>query len=95
MFKLLSLKAHNTQELANIFRSDPQEKKKEVIETGTVLHRSVPLRVLISQTAFLFWGTFATLLIQLCNTAACTCNVIACYVLRVRRDSEGTHTPPQ
>lgn len=29
MFKLFSLKAHNTRELANIFRSDPQEEKKK------------------------------------------------------------------
>lgn len=68
-----------------------QRKRRRVIETRTVLYRSLPLRALISHTALLFWGTVSSLLIQLYNTVACTCNARVCYTLRDSWASD-THT---
>lgn len=65
--KLKTVKALNTQEL--IFLGVTHRMNRQLIETGTILYLLLPLRVLISPTAFLFWGTVASLLIQLCNTA--------------------------
>lgn len=89
MFDQLSPKS---QEPANIFRMT-QRKQWQIIESGTALCCSLPQHVLISWTAFfLFWGTVASLLIQLCNTAVCTCNVRVCYVLRESRASDQPHS---
>lgn len=78
----------------HVFLGVTHRKKRQLIETGTILHLSLPQRVLISRTAFLFWGTVACFWSSYVTQQACTCNVSVRYVDRNSRASERTNPLP-